>query len=262
MKIYNFVLGNLILVLGLVSLIWAGPKLSVSEETWDFGDAPSVGNAVHTFKVKNIGDSTLVIDRVDASCGCISTGILQKELKPGESATLSAGFNFGYYSSGGKITKDIYIYSNDKSASIKSLSISANIHTSADSTKQDYDGVTVEPREISLRDSSYIEKKENKIVRIKNRGKSHFNVRVLEWAGVVENVKLKDKVLKPGGLLNIEVEISPDKFKKTLDIHSQEPAGKEIFYSSVTLGLSDENGERRISIPIWTWMAVHSHPWH
>lgn len=87
------------------------PKLSLSEEEWDFGMVKPNDKPTHIFMVKNEGDEDLIIERVRVSCGCVKTSISTKLIKPGKSAELKATFDTTGYD--GKIEKDIYIKSND-----------------------------------------------------------------------------------------------------------------------------------------------------
>ena len=87
------------------------PKLSLSEEEWDFGMVKPNDKPTHIFIVKNEGNEDLIIERVRVSCGCVKTSISTKLIKPGKSAELKATFDTTGYD--GKIEKDIYIKSND-----------------------------------------------------------------------------------------------------------------------------------------------------
>ena len=87
------------------------PKISLSEEEWDFGMVKPDDKPTHIFILKNEGNEDLIIERVRVSCGCVKTSISTKLIKPGKSAELKATFDTTGYD--GKIEKDIYIKSND-----------------------------------------------------------------------------------------------------------------------------------------------------
>lgn len=87
------------------------PKLSLSEEEWDFGMVKPNDKPTHIFMVKNEGNEDLIIERVRVSCGCVKASISTKLIKPGKSTELKATFDTTGYD--GKIEKDIYIKSND-----------------------------------------------------------------------------------------------------------------------------------------------------
>ncbi len=51
----------LIFLLILSSIVFAGPKISVPEKDWDFGNIPQNSIARHAYWILNIGDDTLRI---------------------------------------------------------------------------------------------------------------------------------------------------------------------------------------------------------
>jgi len=87
------------------------PQLIVSEEEWDFGMVKPNEKPTQIFAIKNEGEEDLLIERVRASCGCVKTSISTKRIKSGKSAELKVIFDTTGYD--GKITKDIFITSND-----------------------------------------------------------------------------------------------------------------------------------------------------
>ena len=87
------------------------PRISLSEEEWDFGLVKPNDKTAHIFMVKNEGDEDLIIERVRTSCGCVKTSISTKRIQPGKSAELKVTFDTTGYD--GKVQKDVYIKSND-----------------------------------------------------------------------------------------------------------------------------------------------------
>ncbi len=102
-----------------------GPKIQFQELKWDFGNKKEGTVLAHKFRFENIGDAPLVITRVRTSCGCAAAILSKKELDPGEEGEIEAKFNTrGYY---GEQNKFIYVESNDPTASVTQLMISASI---------------------------------------------------------------------------------------------------------------------------------------
>lgn len=102
-----------------------GPKIQFKELKWDFGNKKQGEVLTHTFRFENVGNEPLVIHRVRTSCGCAAAILSKKNLNPGEKGEIQAKFNTqGYY---GEQKKFIYVESNDPSASVKQLMISASI---------------------------------------------------------------------------------------------------------------------------------------
>lgn len=104
-----------------------GPHIETPEETWDFGSIKQGDVVKHIFIIKNTGTDTLKISNTQASCGCTTTMVDNKEIPPGGEGKLQATFN-----SAGKmnhIVKTIYIYSNDITTPNKTVQITADIQT-------------------------------------------------------------------------------------------------------------------------------------
>ncbi len=97
--------------LAFAATVSAAPKIHVEETTYDFGSILEGFIVSHVFVIENNGDEVLLIERVAASCGCTTAALATDRLGPGEEVELevmvdTAGF-------GGRISKSIYIYSND-----------------------------------------------------------------------------------------------------------------------------------------------------
>ena len=74
---------------------------------------------------ENIGDATLVIKKVRTSCGCAAALVSEKRIKPGGSGEIKVTLDSRGY--GGRITKYVYVETNDPLHPKKQLSISAEI---------------------------------------------------------------------------------------------------------------------------------------
>ena len=84
---------SFISMLGLFSLLSplaAAPKLVISPETFDFGEAPSGESVQASFSLRNEGDESLRIAHVRTGCGCTSSRLEKRELAPGEETPLTA----------------------------------------------------------------------------------------------------------------------------------------------------------------------------
>ncbi len=97
------------------------PRISVSEEEWDFGKVIQGEKPTHIFIVKNEGEGDLIIERVKESCACIEASISTNRIKPGESAELKVSYDTTDYV--GKDEKHIHIYSNDPQEPDKWISL-------------------------------------------------------------------------------------------------------------------------------------------
>jgi len=121
----------LILGVGVVK----GPHLEVSEEAWDFGRVEEGEECEHIFKIKNTGGASLVIERVRTSCGCTGALLSKDHLLPGETGEIKVTFYTEGYS--GRISKHVYVISNDRKAPTKSLTITLEVSAKSSTTTPD-----------------------------------------------------------------------------------------------------------------------------
>ncbi len=101
------------------------PRIVFSEDEWDFGDIKEGKIVSHIFKFQNKGNAELVIEKVETSCGCTAVLLSRNRLKPGEKGEIKATFNSRGFE--GRVTKYIFVRSNDPKNSFKQLKITANI---------------------------------------------------------------------------------------------------------------------------------------
>jgi len=107
------------------------PVLKTESTTVDLGKIKGATQNEVEFKFKNEGKSDLMIRFVRSTCGCtaVQQGPLGVGIKPGESSSIKAVFNSGSYS--GKVTKAIYVYSNDPKNSELVLMLTADVEQAA-----------------------------------------------------------------------------------------------------------------------------------
>jgi hypothetical protein len=96
--------------------------LGVKETSFDFGKIPQGRPVTHNFEVVNKSTEPLVIDNVEASCGCTTPEWSEAPIAPGASSLIKVGFNA---SAEGKFQKSITIYYGDK---VKGLTISGEVY--------------------------------------------------------------------------------------------------------------------------------------
>jgi hypothetical protein len=103
------------------------PVFKLETTTIDLGKIPGSTAKEAEFKFRNAGKRDLIIRQVRSTCGC--TAIVQGQqgvgIKPGESSSIKAVFNSGGYN--GKVTKVIYVYSNDPKNSEVVLMLNADV---------------------------------------------------------------------------------------------------------------------------------------
>lgn len=102
-----------------------GPKLSVPEMNFDFGDINEGQVVEHNFTIYNTGDDLLKINDIRASCGCTAALPDKKELKPGESTNINVKFNSARRR--GHQRKHVYVTTNDPENKEVRLTFTTNI---------------------------------------------------------------------------------------------------------------------------------------
>ena len=101
-----------------------GPKIKLVEASYDFGTVTQGAAVKHVFKFKNVGADTLKIAQVKTSCGCTAAES-SKIILPQKDGQIEVNFNTG--SQMGKVSKTVYIFSNDVEAPARSVSIHGTI---------------------------------------------------------------------------------------------------------------------------------------
>ncbi len=103
------------------------PVFNLASSTVDLGIMPGKTQKEVEFKFTNKGKSDLIIRHIRSTCGCtaVQQGNLGVGIKPGESSSIKAVFNSGGYK--GKVTKAIYVYTNDPKKSEAVLMLTANV---------------------------------------------------------------------------------------------------------------------------------------
>ena len=67
--------------------------LLLKESSYSFGKIPQGRPVVHTFTIQNIGQEPLMLENVQASCGCTTPEWSRDPIAPGAEATIKVGYN-------------------------------------------------------------------------------------------------------------------------------------------------------------------------
>jgi hypothetical protein len=103
------------------------PVFKLENTTFDLGKIAGKTKNEVEFKFTNAGKSDLILRNIRSSCGCtaVQEGTQGVGIKPGESSSIKATFNSGSYK--GKVTKAIYVYTNDPKNSQVVLMLNADV---------------------------------------------------------------------------------------------------------------------------------------
>jgi hypothetical protein len=111
------------------------PVFDLASTTVDLGKIKGSTQNEVEFKFTNTGKSDLIIRHIRSTCGCtaVQQGNKDVGIKPGESSSIKAVFNSGGYK--GKVTKAIYVYTNDPKKSEVVLMLNADVEQPPVTTK-------------------------------------------------------------------------------------------------------------------------------
>ena len=86
-----------LLLFSVSSLVYAGPRSSFSEKSYDFGYVPQHAKISHNFVITSTGSDSLKIIKVVPGCGCTKAPLEKSELAVGESTNLEIIFDTRSY---------------------------------------------------------------------------------------------------------------------------------------------------------------------
>jgi hypothetical protein len=135
----------LVCLCSFASVVWAAPKLVVKQTEYDFGQVYQGESVQHAFLFSNQGDEPLLVTKVRSSCGCTAALVSSRELKPGESGEIQANFDSTRFQ--GKISKTIYLYTNDTTQPVAQLYIKGAVKEMVQITPKQINFGTVPPEQ-------------------------------------------------------------------------------------------------------------------
>ena len=101
------------------------PRAVFKETSYDFGKVKQGDVVSHEFVFKNEGDASLVVDRVETTCGCTAVVISEKKIGPGKEGKIKTTFDTRGYA--GRLSNYVYLVSNDGETARRELTLVADI---------------------------------------------------------------------------------------------------------------------------------------
>lgn len=89
------------------------PELIFETTEHDFGKIPFGGNGTFEFKFKNMGKNPLILEKVQASCGCTTPSWSKEPIKKKESSEIKVQYDTKRV---GPFTKSVTVVSNAKNS--------------------------------------------------------------------------------------------------------------------------------------------------
>ena len=200
-----------------------GPKLLVLPTEHEFGKITQGDKVTHVFVLTNNGGDLLVIENVQASCGCTAATPEKNELAPGESTNLEVVFNSA--GRNGAQKKNITIKSNDPENPLVKLVITATV------IKSDNSEANVPVLYFSETKHDFGKVKEGNIVEYTfsflNTGKEILKINDVRTSCGCTAALVSSEKLEPGaeGTLKVELDTKnrSGKMSRTITIQSNDP---------------------------------------
>ncbi len=181
---------SLILLLGLA----AGPKIDVSEHSFDFGHALVTKDYRHTFWLYNRGDAPLQITKIRNFCGCTTTNLRKNLIAPGDSASFDLIFDTrGFFANR---VKWVFIRSNDPVDSLLMVNITARLH-------KDYKRIPLEVDPHGLNFNRLDSMPDEVILTLSNPTEITYNLEIIEIPEMLMKFELPQSAIAPGEELQI-----------------------------------------------------------
>ncbi len=118
---------SLALVAGALALTYA-QKIAFDKTTIEYGTIEQGSDGQRYFNVRNTGDKPLIINKVQAACGCTTPEWSDSPILPGKSTKIKVGYDTKIK---GEFTKLIEVYSNDPKQGRATLYIKGNVQPKA-----------------------------------------------------------------------------------------------------------------------------------
>lgn len=122
-----FLIGLIIVGVGLVACTGSDPQIEVETNTLDLGEVVNGDIITRDVMVKNVGSADLIVESVSTSCGCTQASLDSMTISPGDSATLHIEFDSGAHGAEltGSLIRQVFIVSNDPEQQEASIELSA-----------------------------------------------------------------------------------------------------------------------------------------
>ena len=93
-----------------------GKEIWFEEYLHDYGEIPKDSDGSWSFTFKNLGKSSVIINRVRSTCGCTIPAWPREPIEPGASGEITVKYNT---STTGTFLKSVYVYSSAANSPVK-----------------------------------------------------------------------------------------------------------------------------------------------
>ncbi len=202
------------------SLAPAQAKIAVAEgTTFNLGQVYRGDVVEHPLTILNSGRDTLVISRVDVSCGCTGSMLSNDHIGPGDKGTLQITFNSRNFR--GPVHKTLTVNSNAADHPQLLIQFEGTV----------VEEVTITPEYLWFQDAQ-VGERSTKSVSIKNEGNVPVELTgfATDLAGL--STVLPGTAIGPGQKIDLPVEFTPEKptpvVADRITIHTNHPRQKDL----------------------------------
>ncbi len=213
--------GILALQVAATCLAAAQPRLEIEGgASFDFGNIFRGATAQRKIALKNTGDSTLILGKVEASCGCTGAIVSSDHIAPGSTGTLEITFNSRNFT--GPVSKTVTINSNASESPRAVVSFTATV----------LEEITIAPSQIWFRDVER-GKEATSTLAVKNVGKAPFSITGFETNLNGFRLAVPKGEIKPGESDTLVARLVTDAATPIISSHmmlkTSNPRQKEIY---------------------------------
>ncbi|MBU1888857.1 MAG: DUF1573 domain-containing protein [Candidatus Omnitrophica bacterium] len=185
--------------------------MSFPEPIFDFGFVYQGEDVTHAFKFQNVGESTLKISRVQASCGCSKAEASDTEIAPGAFGQIGVTFRTGGFI--GQQTKIIHVNSNDPINPTIDLQLKGEVKIEVEVKPLTLSFENVSKHEQVTKQFEIIQRGEQKLIIDKvTTDKEYLKIDSVEkreqWGKNVYSVKVTLDSNAPAGYLQGRIDVS------------------------------------------------------
>lgn len=185
----------------------------------DFGEVTAGMKLTHVVSLENIGKDTLHISNVKAQCGCTATLLKDNTLAPGAKTEMTVTFDSKNYAQG-KVTKHVYVTSNDSLLPTQSLEFTATISVP----------LKIDPAFFNFNQAK-VDSSFTKTLTLTNTSRRVIDIDSLSFQSDALKLKLGKKHLQPGESTELEGTLRPDKpgsYQGSIEMYTTHPDQPKI----------------------------------
>lgn len=187
----------LITLIAATAVTYAQPKIDiVGGASFSFGEIYKGDKVERKVTIKNKGNKTLIIQKVQPSCGCTAVLLTDKEVKPGKTSLLTVGFDSKSFS--GEVHKNVFVHSNDPKDSSLEITFTAKIIQVIEANPPYF---YFKPGKVDSTMSSY--------VLLKNLSEKPIEILGVSSDDSLAKFELKSNKLPPGQTTQLSVTFTP-----------------------------------------------------